>query len=353
MQLEQRINAFVTLGQFLGQFTSNESVKNINILHNEVFYDKMLMQLELAKNHNGWFTSDNLFFACKSWSEVLSNENIKQWVKKYNLAEIKPKVIGIIMAGNIPLVGLHDFLSVLITGNKVLVKLSTKDKQLLPFLANYLVNVEPDFEELIEFTEGKLINFDAIIATGSNNTARYFDYYFGKYPHIIRKNRNSLAILTGNETPQQMAALSDDIFRYFGLGCRNVSKIFIPKDYDMDLFFNGIFSWKNIINCNKYINNYDYNKAVYLMSNFALLDNEFLLLKEDTGYSSPISVVFYEVYSDISTIKYRIETDNEFIQCVVSQAGIENEIAFGTTQYPNLWDYADGVDTIEFLLKLS
>jgi len=252
------------------------------------------------------------------------------------------------MAGNIPLVGFHDFLSVLITGNKVLAKLSSNDTVLLPFLAKKLIEIEPGFAELIEFTEERLSNFDAVIATGSNNTARYFEYYFGKYPSIIRKNRNSVAILTGNETPEQLDALAEDIFRYFGLGCRNVSKLFLPKDYNFDPFFNAMYGWKEIINNNKYINNYDYNKAVYLMSNIELLDNEFLLLKEDNGFSSPISVVFYQYYESEDELRKYLSENKEHIQAIVS----EKDIPFGAAQKPQLWDYADGVDTVSFLLNL-
>jgi hypothetical protein len=358
MQLEERINAFVALGKFLGQFTSEEALKTVGIENNELFHDRMLLKLEAAKNHNGWFTLSNLHFACKSWSEALSESKLLQWTSMYNdltperSEERQIKTIAIIMAGNVPLVGFHDFLSVLMSGNKALVKLSSNDKQLLPFLADYLIAVEPKLENYILFTEERLKDFDAVIATGSNNTARYFDYYFGKYPHIIRKNRNSVAVLTGNETKEQMKALADDVFRYFGLGCRNVSKIFIPKGYNIDKFFNGIYAWKEIINNNKYINNYDYNKAVYLMSGFDLLDNEFLLLKEDSGYSSPISVIYYEYYSDLKSLHKKIIAEREAIQCVVSECGISNETAFGTAQSPELWDYADGVDTLDFLLKL-
>ena len=352
MQLQERINAFIELGKFIGQFSSEKPSKHPDILHNNVFYDGMLQKLELAKNHNGWFTPDNLAFACKSWSEALSEASIKKWVSEYNMDISDPKIIAIIMAGNVPLVGFHDFLSVLISGHKVLAKLSGNDKQLLPFLSQYLIAVESKFEEGINFTEGRLQEFDAVIATGSNNTARYFDYYFGKYPHIIRKNRNSVAVLTGNETADEMTALADDIFRYFGLGCRNVSKIFIPKNFNKDLFFNGMFSWQRIINNNRYINNYDYNKAVYLMSNFDLLDNEFMLLKEDESYSSPISVVFYDNYSNLQELEDKLLCDSEQIQCIVGHAGLKNEIPFGKAQSPELWDYADNVDTVKFLLNL-
>ncbi|HBY67512.1 MAG TPA: acyl-CoA reductase, partial [Flavobacteriaceae bacterium] len=276
-----------------------------------------------------------------------------KWVSNYTISETTPKTIAIIMAGNIPLVGFHDFLSILLTGNKVLAKLSSNDKQLLPFLAQYLISIEPEFKNLIEFTEGRLTNFDAVIATGSDNTARYFEYYFSKYPNIIRKNRNSVAVLTGDETKEEMELLANDVFRYFGLGCRNVSKIFFPEKYDFDKFFNGMFSWKHVINNHKYINNYDYNKAVYLMSNIKLLDNEYLLLKEDTGYSSPISVTFYETYANLQDVKKKLKEEADKIQAIVSNIGIDNEIPFGTAQNPELWDYADGVDTVDFLLKLS
>ncbi|RMA64494.1 acyl-CoA reductase [Ulvibacter antarcticus] len=367
MNLQERINAFVTLGKFLGQFsdpfdTATEVDTEIveaqeAIPFFEIFYDGMLQQLELAGNHNGWFTSENLQFTCNSWSEALSEENLQKWVAAYDFsaseASEKTKTIAIIMAGNIPMVGFHDFLSVLISGHKVLAKLSSKDNQLLPYLAKYLVEIEPKFEPYISFTKEKLENFDAVIATGSDNSSRYFDYYFGKYPHIIRKNRNSVAVLTGKETPQQMEALADDIFRYFGLGCRNVSKIYLPKGYEMDRFFNGMFSWKEMINNNKYINNYDYNKAVYLMSGFDLLDNEFLLLKESEDHSSPISVIYYEYYNDLSELKIKLEAEKEKIQLIVANAGLNKEIPFGKAQQPELWDYADGIDTLQFLVNIT
>lgn len=343
MQLKQRINAFVKLGKFLSEINSEASGET------EVEVETILNK---AQAENGWFTQENIKFALSSWNEALSEKNLLQWISNYKVEEVKPKVVAIIMAGNIPLVGFHDFLSVLITGNKVLAKLSSNDKTLLPFLAEYLISVEPEFKNYIEFTEGKLENFDAVIATGSNNTSRYFDYYFGKYPNIIRKNRNSLAVLTGNETTEELQKLADDIFIYFGLGCRNVSKLYLPENYDFEPFFNAMFSWKEIIHNHKYINNYDYNKAVYLMDSFPLLDNEFMLLKEDTGFSSPISVVFYEKYNSLENIKKELEAQSENIQCLVSTAGLPNEIPFGKAQHPALLDYADGLDTVDFLLKL-
>lgn len=352
MHLQQRINAFAKLGDFLGQFTSAGIVNNDGLAKNDLFFEGFKHQISLAHQYNAWFTKENILFSLEGWSQQLTQSNIEKWLKPYNFETVNPKTIAIIMAGNIPLVGFHDFLSVLISGHNVLVKQSSNDKHLLPYLAKYLEHVEPDFRGKIEFTEGKLEHFDAVIATGSNNTARYFEYYFKNKPSIIRKNRNSIAVLNGNETSEQLSALSEDIFRYYGLGCRNVSKFYVPKDYDFELFFNAMFQWRDIIHQNKYANNYDYNKAVYLMSEFELLDNGFLILKNDASFSSPIATLFYEYYNSEAELKAEIEIQQDQIQCVVSSNFIKDEIKFGQTQSPNLWDYADNVDTISFALTI-
>ena len=240
----------------------------------------------------------------------------------------------------------------MLSGNKVIVKTSSNDQHLLPFLAKYLIFCNESLSDFIFFSEGKLEGYDAIIATGSNNTARYFEYYFRDKPSIIRKARNSIAVLDGNESREQMIALGEDIFRYFGLGCRSVSKLFVPRDYNFDLFFNGIFSYQDVIKYEKYANNYDYNKAVFLMSNFKLLDNEFLTIKEDASYASPIASVFYEFYDNLDEICAKVSNDADKIQCIVSNNLVDNSIGFGQSQNPQLWDYADDVDTMEFLLKI-
>jgi hypothetical protein len=215
-----------------------------------------------------------------------------------------------------------------------------------------MISIDPEWEQFIEFTQEKLVDFDAVIATGSNNSARYFEYYFKDKPHIIRKNRNSVAILTGHETIEDLKLLGEDIFRYYGLGCRSVSKLMVPKDYDFKLFFEAMFVYGDYIHEQKYLNNYDYNKTVYLMSNMQLLDNEFLILKEENSYGSPIATLFYERYTSLNTVENRILTDKEQIQCVVSNGCIPNSIPFGKTQKPMLWDYADHIDTLKFLLDL-
>ena len=215
-----------------------------------------------------------------------------------------------------------------------------------------MIAIEPKLNSKITFVEGKLEGFDAVIATGSNNTARYFEYYFKDKPSIIRKNRNSVAVLNGTESHEDLVGLGEDIFRYFGLGCRNVSKLFVPKGYNFEAFFKAMYEYRDVIHYEKYANNYDYNKAVFLMSNFQLLDNEFLTIKEDVSYASPISSVFYEFYDDLEEIKTRLHTDTEQIQCIVSKDLIPNSVAFGQTQQPKLWDYADNVDTLAFLNNL-
>jgi hypothetical protein len=352
MTLTETKNAFAELGKFLSQFSLDNNHKKEGILHNDTFYDDFIALIALSQSHNGWFTQEQVYFTLNQWAQALTPENLDNWLANYDLDNIEPKTVGLILAGNIPLVGFHDFLSVLVSGHNVLVKTSSNDQHLLPFLGRYLIAVEPKLANRITFTEGKLEGFDAVIATGSNNTARYFEYYFKDRPSIIRKNRNSAAVLTGKETKEDLVALGEDIFRYFGLGCRNVSKLFVPKGYDFTQFFEAIYEYGDIIHYEKYANNYDYNKAVFLMSNFKLLDNGFLTIKEDSSYASPISSVFYEYYDDLAQIKQRLEAEHEQLQCVVSDGTIENSIPFGQTQQPGLLDYADNVDTISFLSKI-
>lgn len=352
ISIQNRITAFAKLGDFLSQFTINDIKKIDHIEYNEIFFDGFLHQIKLAEENNSWFNKKNILFSLENLSKHLTESSLSKFTESNDLINKSSKNVAIIMAGNIPLVGFHDFLSVLISGHSVLVKQSTNDRHLIPFLAKYLEHVEEGFKGKITFTEEKLTNFDAIIATGSNNTARYFEYYFKNKPNIIRKNRNSVAVITGNETKQDFIKLSDDIFQYFGLGCRSVSKLYVPKDYNFDLFFAGMYDKKEIIYNAKYANNYDYNKAVYLMSLYDLLENGFLIIKEDESYSSPIATVFYEYYDNEIDLKIKLHQDKDKIQCIVANNFIENEIPFGKTQEPALNDFADGVNTLEFLSSI-
>lgn len=339
------IDAFVKLGKYLTEFCQDCSQKSPKT-------DPGLKEVVArAGHHNGWFTEENILFSLEQWGNILSRTHINDWLSQYSFKSGEnTKKVGVVMAGNIPLVGFHDFLCVLLSGNSVLIKQSSNDKVLLPFLSDYLMEQEPSLVDKIEFVDEKLENFDAVIATGSNNTSRYFEYYFGKKPNIIRKNRNSVAVLTGDETEEELEALGEDIFRYYGLGCRNVSKIFVPKGYNFDRLFRALYTYKDIIHQHKYANNYDYNKAVYLMSEFKILDNGFLILKEDQSLSSPISALFYSFYDDEASLELDLRRMEKQIQCVVSKK--EGDINFGQTQKPSLSDYADGIDTMEFLLGL-
>ncbi|MBR9854695.1 MAG: acyl-CoA reductase [Algicola sp.] len=341
------IDAFVKLGKYLTEFCEDCYQNNSKV------DPELKAIIERAGHHNGWFTEDNILFSLQQWGTILTKQNISDWLSGYSFKNnSNPKKVGVIMAGNIPLVGFHDFLCVLLSGNAVLVKQSSNDKILLPFLSNYLIQQEPSLADKIEFVEDKLENFDAVIATGSNNTSRYFEYYFGKRPNIIRKNRNSVAVLTGKESEEELKSLGEDIFRYYGLGCRNVSKIYVPVDYNFDILFQALYHFKDIIHQHKYANNYDYNKAVYLMSEFKILDNGFLILKEDESLSSPISALFYSYYNNENDLREKLYQMEEQIQCVVSNNVNGNEVYFGETQKPSLSDYADGMDTMDFLLEL-
>ncbi len=352
MTIDDHKSHLVTLGKFLKQFQVSKSLQNEDLPGNDLYFTEMNQKIDAAIHHNGWFTRENIIFSLQQWSEALTPQNLKWWLGGYDLSKSGGKTVGIVMAGNIPLVGFHDFLSVLVTGHKVLVKLSASDKQLLPVIASYLMNLDSRYENRIKFTNDRLTNFDAVIATGSNNTARYFEYYFKNKPSIIRKNRNSVAVITGKETKEDLEKLSEDIFRYYGLGCRNVSKLYVPENYDFDAFFKAMYKWNPIINQDKYANNYDYNKAVYLMSEFKLLDNGFLMLKEDDSFGSPIATLFYEKYKGEKELEEILKNNKDKIQCIVWNNGDKEMVEFGQTQKPQLWDYADHVDTIEFLAKL-
>lgn len=351
MILKQRIADFVVLGKFLEQFSQKQKNNALNEL-NDLFYDSFEELIQRSKVFNGWFTEHNVRKSLGGISFLLKENELNAWANFYKLNDESKseKAIGVIMAGNIPLVGFHDFLCVLISGNKIKMKLASDDNKLFPALIEVLKKINNAWGEKIQIVEGMLKDADAMIATGSNNSARYFDYYFGKYPHIIRKNRNSVAVIDGNETEEQLAKLGEDIFSYFGLGCRNVSKLFVPKNYDLNKIFSALFSHQEIVNHNKYANNYDYNKTVYLLNNIDLVENGFILFKQDTSYTSPVAVLFYEYYDSIDELVTRLENDKEQIQCVVSNCStIKNKVNFGDAQLPGLFDYADGVDVMQFL----
>jgi hypothetical protein len=346
MNLEERIESFALLGEFLRNSLNGSQTTNAG---NGLDYSLLDTLIDNQHKMNPWFTPENVRRAITAIAEELTEENLTKWTNSYPQLSKKtnPSRIGVIMAGNIPLVGFHDFLSVLITGNRLIAKTSSKDSNFITFIGNTLCSINPAFRDKIEFTEGILTGFDAVIATGSDNSSRYFEYYFGKYPNIIRKNRNSIAIIKGDESDYEIEEFGSDIFSYFGLGCRNVSKVYLPEDYD---FMKLTKHWDNFrgVNTNiKYANNYDFNKAVYLVNKEAFHDTGYLLMKQEKKISSPVSVLYYEYYESQDAVEQQTELLKEKIQCVVGRYGIP----FGKAQSPHLWDYADGIDTVEFLLK--
>ncbi|AIH01300.1 acyl-CoA reductase [Riemerella anatipestifer] len=340
MNISIKISGLAQLGLFINQFL--EKTEEVYSEEEALFS----MKLSRSEIENPWFTQDSLRFALKQWADLLTEENLNDWVNSY--PETKGgKKVGLILAGNIPLVGFHDVITVVLSGHIPVIKMSSKDKQILPFLLEKWASLSEGIEyQLVE----KLENYDAVIATGSNNTARYLEYYFKNKPNIIRKNRTSVAVLSGKETDEELQLLAEDIFRYFGLGCRNVTRLFIPQDFKLERLFENFVGFQDIINHHKYANNYDYNRAVYLLNQENFWDNNFVMLKEDTQLFSPLSVINFSRYDNLAEIETFLNENHENIQCIVSHLCLSRgEVGFGEAQTPSLNTYADNVDTMAFL----
>ena len=302
-----------------------------------------------ASLENGWFTPEFIDIAIKNIVDhFLQKQILEDWTRQLpdELPLEKVKTVGIVMAGNIPLVGFHDFLSVFVSGHKAVIKPSSKDKELIKHLTAKLVEWEPSLESHIRFEE-MLKGCDAYIATGSNNSSRYFEYYFGKYPHIIRKNRTSVAILTGNETAEELDLLSDDVFQYFGLGCRNVTKLYVPETYDFIPLLEAFKKYNHLADHHKFKNNYDYNLALHILNKKFYMTNGSMLLVESPSVFSPISQLNYEYYKNADDLMKSL-ADTKEIQCITGKG----YIPFGSAQCPAITDYADGADTLALLKNL-
>ena len=342
------IKGLTQLGKLMVSLGENRDWTDFSLGVTEQEYLQLRTTINRQVTYNGWFTPDNVRQSLRALGERLNEEELNEWTKVYGYSET-PKSVGIIMAGNIPLVGFHDFLCVLVSGNRAICKLSSDDKTLLPALAGHLIQFMPELKERIEFSSGKIGEIDAVIATGSDNSLKYFEQYFGKYPHIFRNNRTSVAVFTGEETKEEIEELGKDVFSYFGLGCRNVSHLILPEGFKLDRFFEGVFDYSEVINNNKYGNNYDYNKAVYLMNQHQLLDNNFVLLRESEELFSPLAMLHYHFYSSQEEVDAYLAQHKDDIQAVVGKGHLN----FGQAQAPALNDYADGVDTMEWLTNLN
>jgi len=340
MDLKERISSFSLTGDIIRNALEGGKGKYETLL-SELIHNQYI--------NNPWFTPGNVRLSLFSAASMLEPGKLAKWISAYpGLNEERDPVdVGVIMAGNIPLVGFHDFLCVLMTGNNIIARTSSKDRDLIRVIAEILCSVNSGFKGRIKFTDSQLKGFNAVIATGSDNSARYFEYYFAKYPSIIRKNRNSVAILTGDESAGEIKELATDFFSFFGLGCRNISKIFIPAGTEPDEITQGWDHYSGIMDHSKYANNYDYNKAVFLVNRIPFRDAGFMLLRESPDFSSPVSVLNYEFYDSAETVYGILGKNRDKIQCIIGQ----DHVPFGTSQMPELWDYPDNIDIIDFLLK--
>ena len=350
IDLKDRTSAFVQLGRVFALFGSNAQWPGHACGLNEAEYLQFDRIIAGAHHLNGWFTAAEVRHALLGLAHLLEPERMDPWLAAYpKLGEDRsPRTVGLILAGNVPLVGFHDLLCTLLSGHQARVKCSSQDAGLTAGVVDLLQRFSPELHARVVLVDGRLGTVDAVVATGSNNTARYFEHYFAHVPRIVRKSRVSAAVLDGSETAAELAALGEDVFRYFGLGCRNVSKLFIPREFDLDRVFRALFPWKDIVLHGKYANNYDYYRALWLLDREPFLENGFLIVKETPALASPVSVLYVERYDGPTELNERLRTEAASIQCIVGHG----YVPFGTAQKPGPEEYADGVDTLAFLLEL-
>jgi Acyl-CoA reductase (LuxC) len=332
MILQERINLLVQLGEYM---LSND--------------EEWLDAKERAFRENAWFIPEFINASVNNIAtQFLQKEKLDNWVAQYSIPneQINPKTVGVVMAGNIPLVGFHDFLCVFISGHSIAIKVSSKDSVLIKHLAKKLYEWEITIQNQVSFAE-QLKGCDAYIATGSNNSSRYFDYYFGKYPNIIRKNRTSIAVLDGTETKQDLALLADDMQMYFGLGCRNVTKLYVPEKYDFIPLLEALKQYDYLIENHKYKNNFDYHLALLMMGNRKYMNSGSVIFTEQASIYSPVSQINYEYYTEKDILLASLQANND-IQCIVGNGFTP----LGEAQKPMLTSYADGVDTMQFLMNM-
>lgn len=348
ISLSDRIKSFGYLGELLRYYSSGQSGDELSLIREASIR---------STTANNWFTPANIDLALHSLGTMLQPELLRQWASTYQDGIEIPenqRTIGVVMAGNLPAVGFHDFLSVLISGHKIMCRLSSDDAYLIPAMAEILFRFNAEWRNCITFTQGKLENFDAVIATGNNNTARHFDYYFGKYPHIIRHNRNSIAILDSSENVVELENVAGDIMHYFGMGCRSVSKLYVPDGYDFTSLIKALEKYSEVVNLHKYANNYEYNRTVFLLNQVKIMDTGFLLLVENDEIPSRIAVVHYSYFNSVEALIPHLQQHRMDIQCVISKMNLPlPTIKPGEGQFPSLTDYADDVDTMKFLAEIS
>jgi Acyl-CoA reductase (LuxC) len=342
MEKEERVKAFIQLGKFLSAHISGNTIQGM-----EKFHDELNRITTENFFYNGWFTPKNVEGALEGIAHLLEETELRKFAE--SVQEPTPRTVAVIMAGNIPGVGFHDLLCVLISGHSLLIKPSSDDHLLIPFFCKILTHYESELAQRIQFAEGKLSHFDAIIATGSNSSALHFEYYFKKYPRIIRKNRNSVAVLNGEESKEDLENLGKDIFSYFGLGCRNVSKLYVPEGYSFDSFFEAMYQYRSVADNKKYFSNYEYHRALFLLEKIDFLDNNFMIVRKASQLSSPVSVIHFETYEDIKKLTAQLKACENEIQCIAGKLQLPQMLPLGKTQSPSINDFADRVNTLDFL----
>ena len=340
--------SLIQFGKFIRSFLDSDSWPGFQSGVDQREFDNFKSSTEKAESNNAWFSRKMIRLSMESWAKNLSEDNIDKLMSKYDVPSSINKNVLIICAGNLPLVGFHDIVCCILLNINTQVKLSKNDNVLIPAILKILYLFDSELQDRIKICNEKPDNYNYVIATGSNNSNRYFEYYFGKFPHIFRRNRTSIAVVHSEISDDQLKSLSHDMLQYYGLGCRSVTKLYLPEKFSLDRIYNSVFNYKDLINHNKYMNNYDYNRSIFLMGKKLFFDNGFLILKEDKSLFSPISVVNFEYYSSMETLEKELNVLSNEIQCMVGEGGI----TFGTAQKPELWDYADGVDTIDFLTKI-
>jgi hypothetical protein len=344
---EQRISGLVQLGLAMNTLANAPHWPGYESGISETEFDQFRAAELLASHKNGWFTIPEIRRALIHWSISLASEKVHRWMSVYGQTH-HAKRVGIICAGNIPMVGLHDVICVLMSGHHAIIRLSSADDILIPAVIKVWQSFDPEIIPFCEWVYGTLPPTDAVIATGSNNTLRYFEYYFSKKPHVFRGNRTSVAVLSGQESDEELNELGNDIFAYFGLGCRSISKVFLPKDYDLQKIFAALYSYREIANHNKYANNYDYHRALWMMNSESILENGFVILRESEALHSPVATLYYEYYTSADDLDNKLKEIKPMLQCVVGRG----HFPFGSSQSPELSDYADECDTMAFCLSL-
>ncbi len=347
-QIEKRINAFSKLGQLLSSYL-NHQMPNNSPTYNAI--EKAILQ---AEDENPWFTRKFILQAIGNIVLWLDEKKLFHWLSNYDFDSLKPGKIGVITAGNIPLAGFHDMMSVLLSGHLFVGKLSHKDKKLMELMAQLLVLNDPDLKKRIFLHEKNLKSCDAIIATGSNNTNRYFDFYFSHIPHIFRKSRKGIGIISGKEATDQLQLLTNDMLDYFGLGCRNITKLYVPEKYDFSILLNELNKKQEYLLHNKYVNNYEYYKALFALSKENVIKSNVALLVENSSIAPPVACVYFEYYENKSFLLQALENIKNETQCIVSENGwLADSIPFGKTQTPLVNEYADRIDTMLFLTGIK